>query len=138
MTAAVVLRIVSVVALLQFVGHGTMFVRARPTHGPDEVAVVDAMRSHAFTFALAPRTYWDMYFGYGLEAAFVCLVEAVLFWFLAAASPGSGALVRSVAVLFAIANVAHIGMLMRYFAFPVPMVFDGLIAIGLAAAAVVA
>jgi hypothetical protein len=133
--AAVWLRIVALVALLQFVGHGTMFVRARPTHGADEVAVVDAMRSHAFTFASAPRTYWDMYFGYGLEAAVVCLVEAILFWLLAGATSGCAALVRSVAVLFAVANGAHVVMLLRYFAFPLPMVFDGIIAAGLIAAA---
>jgi hypothetical protein len=128
------LRIVSVVALLQFAGHGTMFVRARPTHGPDEVAVVEAMQSHAFAFAAAPRTYWDMYFGYGLEAAFVCLVEAVLFWQIAGAAAQNPALVRSLAALFAVANVAHMVMLARYFAFPVPMVFDGIIAAGLIAA----
>ena len=138
MTATLVFRIVSVVALLQFVGHGAMFVRARPTHGSEEAAVIDAMRSHAFTFAMAPRTYWDMYFGYGLEAAFVCLVEAVLFWIVAGVAAGNGALARSVAALFATANVAHIGLLVRYFAFPVPMVFDGLIAIGLIAAVFVA
>src|SRR5579864_9020289 len=61
MTTTLLLRIVSVVALLQFVGHGTMFVRARPTHGPDEVAVVDAMRSHAFTFALARGVGLDVH-----------------------------------------------------------------------------
>jgi hypothetical protein len=138
MTSALFLRIVSVAAFLQFVGHGTMFVRARPTHGPEEVAVVEAMRSHAFTFAMAPRTYWDMYFGYGLEAAVVCLVEAVLFWQLAGAAAGNPALIRSVAVLFAVANLAHIAMLVRYFAFPVPMIFDGVIAAGLIAAAIVA
>ena len=138
MTAPILLRIVAVVALLQFIGHGTLFVRARPNHGPEEVAVVNTMQSHAFTFAAAPRTYWDMYFGYGLEAAFVCLVEAVLFWLLAAATPGDAALVRSVAILFAVGNVAHAAMLARYFAFPVPMVFDGLIATGLIAVAIVA
>ena len=138
MAAALVLRIVSVLALLQFVGHGTLFVRARPTHGPEEVAVVNAMRSHAFAFAVAPRTYWDMYFGYGLEAAFVCLVEAALFWLVAATAPENRALVQSVAGLFAIANVAHIVMLVKYFAFPVPIVFDALIALGLVAAAVLA
>jgi hypothetical protein len=138
MTATLVLRAVSVVAFLQFVGHGTMFVRARPTHGPDEIAVVDAMRSHAFTFASAPRTYWDMYFGYGLEAAFVCLVEAVLFWLLAGSAPGAPALVRSIALLFAVGNIAHVAMLARYFAFPVPMAFDAIIAAGLLGAAAVA
>jgi hypothetical protein len=138
MTAPLLLRIVAVVALLQFVGHGAMFVRARPTHGPQEVAVVQAMQSHAFKFALAPRTYWDMYFGYGLEAAFVCLVEAVLFWQLAGAMSADAALVRSIATLFAVGNVAHCVMLVRYFAFPLPMVFDAIIAIGLAAATVIA
>ena len=138
MTSSALLRLIAVVAFVQFVGHGTLLVRARPTHGPEEVAVVEAMRSHAFTFASAPRTYWDMYFGYGIEAAFVCLVEAILFWQLASAAPGSGSLIRSVATLFAIANIAHIEMLVRYFAFPVPMVFDGLIAAGLILVAAVA
>ena len=138
MTSNVLLRFVAVAAFLQFLGHGTLFVRAQPTHGPDEVHVVDTMRSHAFTFAQAPRTYWDMYYGYGLEAACVCLVEAVLFWLLAGATTGNAALIRSVAGLFAAANVAHVAMLVRYFAFPVPMAFDTLIAVGLIAAAVVA
>jgi len=138
MTSGLLLRIVSVAAFLQFIGHGTLFVLARPTHGPEEVAVVNAMRSHAFTFAVAPKTYWDMYFGYGLEAAFVCLVEAALFWLVAATAAENRALVQSVTGLFAIANVAHIVMLVRYFAFPVPMVFDALIALGLVAAAVLA
>ncbi len=138
MNPALLLRVVSVVAFLQFVGHGMLFVRARPTHGPAEVAVVEAMRSQAFTFAAAPRTYWDMYFGYWLEAAVVCLVEAVLFWLLAGAAQRDPVIVRSVAVLFAAANVAHLAMLVRYFAFPVPMAFDAIIAAGLVAAAVVA
>ena len=146
--SATLLRIVALVAFLQFVGHGTMFVKARPTHGPAEVAVVGAMRTQTFTFASAPRTYWDMYFGYGLEAAFVCLVEAILFWLLAGAVRAAGAqagsaasgaaLVRSVAWLFAAANVAHIVLLARYFAFPLPMAFDGVIAAGLVAAALLA
>jgi hypothetical protein len=138
MSAALLLRILAVIALVQFVGHGTLFVGARPTHGPEEVAIVDAMRSHTFTFAAAPRSYWDMYFGYGLEAAFVCLVEAVLFWLLAGGLPAGAPLVRSIAALFAMANVAHFVMLARYFAFPLPMAFDALIAAGLTAVALVA
>src|SRR5262245_42996308 len=138
MTSAVLLRVVSVVAFVQFLGHGALFVRARPTHGPEEVAVVDAMRSNAFRFASAPRTYWDMYFGYGIEAAVICLVEAILFWLLAGAAAGNSSLIRSIAVLFAVANIAHMFMLARYFAFPVPMVFDGLIAAGLIIVAIVA
>ena len=131
MSGPLLLRIVAVMALLQFVGHGMLFVRARPTHGPEEVSLVEAMQSRAFKFAVAPRTYWDMYFGYGLEAAFVCLFEAVLFWLLANGTCGDAGLVRSIAVLFAVGNVAHGVLLMRYFAFPVPIVFDAVIALGL-------
>ena len=132
------LRVAAVVALLQFFGHTALFLRAKPTHGDAEVAVVTAMRAHRFSFGGSLRSYWDMYFGYGLEAAFICLVEALLFWLLAAAPPADIALVRSIAALFAVANVAHCVMLVRYFAFPVPMLFDTLIALGLIAVATVA
>src|SRR5260221_2674596 len=124
MTAPVLLRILAVVAFLQFAGHGTMFVGARPTHGPDEIAVVDAMRSHAFTFASAPRTYWDMYFGYGLEAAFVCLVEAVLFWQLAGALERAPRLVRTLAAPFPRADPSPIPLAAPCFQVPLPTAFS--------------
>ena len=136
MTVSLMLRILAILAVVQFIGHTTLFVTAKPTHGPEEIAVVKAMQSHAFTFAWAPRTYWDMYFGYGLEAAGVCLAEAVLFWLLASATGTNAALVRSIAVLFAVGNVAHFAMLLRYFAFPPPMIFDAVIALGLGAVAI--
>ncbi len=129
--AGLLLRVVAVVAFVQFVGHGTMFARARPTHGPAEVAVVEAMRSQQFAFAAAPHSYWDMYFGYGLEAAFICLVEAILFWQLARIAARDLVLVRPIVALFLAANLAHIAMLIRYFAFPLPITFDAVIALGL-------
>ena len=128
MKAATLLRAAAAAAFVQFVGHGTLFVRSRPTHGPEEVAVVEAMRTHAFTFAAAPRTYWDMYFGYGLEAAFVCLVEAVLLLQLARLAASMPAAIRPMVALVLVANLAHLAMLARYFAFPLPMVFDTAIA----------
>ena len=133
-TAAALLRGVAVAAGLQGLGHGALFLRARPTHGPDEVLVVAAMQTHAFRFGGAPRTYWDMYLGYGLEAAAICLIEALLFWHLAGAVRRHAAVVRPIAGLFALANLLHIGMLARYFAFPLPIAFDLLIAAGLTAA----
>ena len=136
MSAAGILRGVAVLAALQAVGHGLLFVRAKPTHGPEEVAVVDAMKKR-FKFAVAPRSYWDMYFGYGLEAVGVCVVEAILFWLVAGATASNPTLVRSVAILFAAGNVAHIVMLVRFFAFPVPIVCDALIAAGLIAVAAI-
>lgn len=127
------LRIAAVVALLQFLAHGSLFVRARPRNGPAEVAVVEAMRSHRFNFAGSMRSYWDMYFGYGVFAAFFCLVEAVLFWQLAGAGGTAVGLVKSIALLFAMVNVLHIGLVARYF-FIVPAIPDALIAIALSLA----
>jgi hypothetical protein len=126
--ATALLSVAAATAFTQFVGHGTLFVRSRPTHGPEEVAVVEAMRTHAFAFAAAPRTYWDMYFGYGLEAAFICLVEAVLLWQLASLAASAPKAVRPMVALVLAANIAHLVMLARYFAFPLPMMFDAAIA----------
>ena len=53
-----------------------------------------------------------------------------------ASAANDPALVRPIAVLFVVANLAHIAMLVRYFAFPLPMVFDALIALALAGAAI--
>jgi hypothetical protein len=132
--AAVLMRFAGCLALLQAVGHGTLLLRAKPTHGPVEVAVVEAMQSNRFMFATAPRSYWDMYTGYGLESAAICVVEAVLFWLLAGIVHREPARVRSVLVLFVLANLVHMVMVWRFFAFPVPVAFDGAIAVGLAGA----
>jgi hypothetical protein len=124
------LRIAAVVALLQFAAHGTLFVRARPRHGPEEAQVVELMKTRRFDFAGAKRSYWDMYFGYGIFAAFFCLVEAVLFWQLAGAGAGAGGLVKSVALLFAVVNLAHIALVARFFFF-VPAIPDAILFVAL-------
>src|SRR3989442_1514901 len=71
MTTSTLLRVTAVVALLQFFGHAALFVRAQPTHGDAEVTVVAAMKAHRFNFGGSMRSYWDMYYGYGLEAVAV-------------------------------------------------------------------
>jgi len=132
MSAAVAFRVASAVAVLQWAAHTTMFVRATPRHGPEEVAVVETMQSHRFAFAGASRSYWDFYYGYGLMAAFVVLIEAVLFWQLAGAVTDAPRLTRSIAVLFLAFNVGHALLAARYF-FVTPIVPDVLIAVCLAA-----
>src|SRR2546428_9980164 len=115
MTTSTLLRVTAVVALLQFFGHAALFVRAQPTHGDAEVTVVAAMKAHRFNFGGSMRSYWDMYYGYGLEAAFICLVEAILFWQLATIAGTTPAIVRPIIALFLVANVAHAILVMRYF-----------------------
>jgi hypothetical protein len=133
MKTPTLLRITSVLAFVQFAAHTAMFVTYVPSHGAEEVAVVEAMKAHVFKFGATAHSYWDLYFGYGLMSAANCLVEAVLFWLLAVAARQSPALVRSVAALFLLANVGHF-ILVRVYFFPLPGWFDLAIAALLGAA----
>jgi hypothetical protein len=127
MSTTIILRIAAALAAVQGTAHATLFLRARPTHGPAEVAVVEAMKANRFDFGGAVRSYWDFYFGYGLEAAAVCIIEAILFWQLSRIAASNPALVRPIVALFIVANLGHIALTARYF-FYVPIVFDVAIA----------
>jgi len=130
MSTARFLRIASILALVQAIAHTAMFLAAHPTHGPEEIAVVAAMKSHAFLFGGFRRTYWDMYFGYGLLAALVVAFEAVLLWLLAGLARDEPARLRPVIALLIAYNVAHAALLFRYF-FLVPIVADAVVTLTL-------
>lgn len=132
MTPATWLRIAASLALLQGVAHAALILFAAPKHGPEEVAVIDTMKSHRFNFLGAHRSYWDFYFGYALLAAIICLVEAVLFWQAAALSPE---LIRPIAGVFVAFNIVHAIIAARFF-FITPIVADLLIALCLVVAMV--
>jgi len=127
MTPIILLRAAAVLALVQGVAHGGLFIAAKPQYGAPEIAVIEAMKTHRF-FAGGTRSYWDMYFGYGLIAAGVCIVEAVLLWQLARVSAANPTLARPIIALLVAANLAHLVLVGRYFMFLVPMAFDVLIA----------
>jgi hypothetical protein len=132
-TSAILLRIASVVAVLQCAAHTVLILFSSPKHGPEEVAVVEAMKAHKFDFLGSKRSYWDFYFGYALMAAVVCFVQAVLFWQLAEFADVSQPLVRAVTALFLVANVVHALLAWRYF-FITPIVPDIVIVVCLALA----
>ena len=127
MSSSVLLRIASVVSVLQFAAHTFLVVFSSPKHGPEEISVIETMRSHKFNFLGSQRSYWDFYFGYALMAAFVCLVQAVLFWQLAAMGAASLPLFRFVVGLFVVANVVHALLSWKYF-FITPIIPDLVIA----------
>ena len=131
MKPTVLLRIASGVALVQFAAHALLFLFSSPKHGPEESAVVEAMKAHHFNFIGSMRSYWDFYFGYGLEAAFFCLLEAVLFWQLATIAKTAPLVIRPIVALFFLANIGHAILVLRYF-FITPLVPDILIAACLA------
>ncbi|MDR3386542.1 MAG: hypothetical protein P4L92_05770 [Rudaea sp.] len=137
MNTAVLLRIAAVIALFQFLAHTTMFVTYTPAHGPDETQVVQMMQSHVYSFSGSPRSYWDMYFGYGLFSAFNCLIEAALLWMLAAIAKENAPRTRPIAALFLFANVGYTALVWKYF-FPLPSYFDIALALVLGLAILVA
>jgi hypothetical protein len=126
MRTSTLLRIAALLALVQAVAHAAMFLTAQPTNGPDEIAVVGAMKAHAFLFGGFSRTYWDLYFGYGLLAALVVVFEAALLWLLAGLARDEPARLRGVIALLIAYNLAHAALLLRYF-FLVPIVADGVV-----------
>lgn len=127
------LRIASVVALLQGLAHTLLIVSATPKHGPDEIAVLGAMKAHRFDFLGSMRSYWDFYFGYALFVALTCVIEAVLFWQLADLAASHPALARPMVALFCGANIGFALLAARYF-FVTPIVPDVVIAVCLGVA----
>ncbi len=135
MKATGFLRIASLVALLQFLAHTFLLVTYVPRHGPEEVAVVEAMKAYRFSLGgVVAHSYWDLYFGYGLMAAVNCLIEAVLFWQLAGLARSNPSRIKPIVGLFLAANLVHAILVGKYFFLVIPMVTDVLIAICLGVA----
>jgi hypothetical protein len=127
MNATLLLRVAAALAAIQGVVHGGFFISAKP-RSEAETAMVTAMKSGHF-FAGGTRGYWDMYFGYGLIAALTCLIEAVLLWQAASIAAVQPALARPLVAVLLMWNVAHALIVWRYFAFPIPIAFDALVAV---------
>jgi hypothetical protein len=64
MTPSFLLRIAAAITLLYCAGH-TMGMPWTPATGPQEAAVLDAMKTTRFDTMGTVRTYWDFYFGFG-------------------------------------------------------------------------
>jgi len=126
-----ILRLASLLALLQYSAHTLLFLSAKPTHGAAEAAVIDAMKGHRFEFSGLTRSYWDFYFGYGLLAILWGLVEIVLLWQLPTLAAIDSSRVRPTVALLILANVAHAALAWTYF-FPAPVVGDVVVAACLA------
>ena len=128
MITPLLLRLAAGLALVQGLAHGSLLLSYRPSHGPDEVALVQSMQATAFDFGgFQPHSYWEMYIGYGLFAALTCVIEALLFWQLARVAATIPARVRPLAAVFIVANLGYAALMARYF-FWMPLMFDLLVA----------
>lgn len=130
MNTTLLLRTAAVLTAIQGIAHGGLVISATP-RSDAETAVVTAMKAGRF-FGNGTRGYWDLYFGYGLIAAAICLLEAVLLWQLSRIALVQPALARPIVVLLLVWNVGHALLVWRYFAFPIPVAFDLLVAVCLA------
>lgn len=128
MSVEFLLGVAAGIAFVQYCAHSILFLRGRPTHGNEEVELVEAMKSHRWSFAGRPRSYWDFYFGSGLMLIVWGFAEVLLLWRVAVLSTAVS--VAPLVVILLLANVGHAILALRYF-FPLPAVFDGLVAIAL-------
>jgi len=71
-----------------------------PRHGAEEVAVIETMKAHHFDVMGSVRSYWDFLFGYGLSVSITLLVQAILFWQLAALAKSNPVWIRPIVALF--------------------------------------
>ncbi len=131
------LRVASVLTVVHFAGHTFGAVFGSPSHGPQETAVIEAMKSYRFDIMGSSRGYWDFFYGYGLFVSINLLVQAILFWQLASFSKNNAFGIRPIIGLFCLCYLAFSIVALRYF-FVAPAVFEIAIAVCLGVAFVAA
>ena len=134
MKSSTFLRIASVITFLYFAGH-TAGIPWTPAAGPGELPVIEAMKAHSFDVVGSQRTYWDLYFGFGIIISGYLLVQAVVLWQLGSLAKTEPSRVRAIVVSFLIAFVINAFLSWKYF-FIIPIVTATLISVCLALALV--
>jgi hypothetical protein len=117
---------------LHFAGHSLGMLRG-PSHGAEEIAVLDTMRNHHFDTMGSSRSYMDFFLGFGWDASINMFVQGVLLWLLATTAKTRPAEARPFIALFTIAWVASVFLYLKFF-FVAPVVFAILMAIVLGSA----
>jgi len=130
-TAALWLRVASVISLLFAAGHTLGGRKDWSPIGASEV--LTAMGTFRLEFQGVSRTYLDFYRGFGYTISVTQLLQAVLLWQLAAIAKRDPLLVRPMIAAFALATLACACLAWR-FIFPVPAVFAAVLAACLAVA----
>lgn len=134
MKSSTFLRIASVITFLYFAGH-TAGIPWTPAVGPGETPVIEAMKAHSFNVVGSQRTYWDLYFGFGIIISGYLLVQAVVLWQLGSLAKTEPSRVRAIVVSFLVAFVVNAFLSWKYF-FAIPVVMATLISVCLALALV--
>lgn len=133
MNAVTLLRIAFVVAIVQYIAHAFLFLTEKPSHGQDEVSLIESMKSHRWNFKGFKRSYWDFYWGYGLLAILWGFVEVAFLWQMIIFAKTPSIEIKPLITILFLANIVHAILTLRYF-FLIPVIFDVLVAIFLALA----
>lgn len=129
----VFLRAASVLTLIHCIAHTVRGVLSGPTHGAEEIAVIETMQSHVFNFGGFARSYWDFHLGYGWFLTILLLVYGLSFWYLAGLSKNDSVIIRPLLALFGFSFLMMAVASWRFFSLG-PVIIELLIAASLAAA----
>ena len=113
------LRVASVLSFLHCIGHtigGVFGVDASPS--TPEGAVLNAMKSTHFDVMGASRSFWDLFFGFGLIISVSSLLQSVLLWQLAGLATIDPGRLRPIVAVFFFANLGYTFLAWRYFFIP--------------------
>jgi len=119
MRSSALLRIASVITMLNFAGHTTGYPWT-PDIGPGAVPVLDAMKGHSFDVIGSARTYWDFYVGFGVIISLYLLVQTIVLWQLASLVKNDALRLRPVIATFFVACVVNTFLAWKYF-FVIPL-----------------
>jgi len=115
MNPSLLLRIASALALIHFAGHTFGGMLSGPTHGPEEIAVLETMKAHRFDFMGSLRSYWDFWFGLGMLVSVNLLIQAVVFWQLATLAKVEPRRASPLIASFLVTYLAMAALAWRYF-----------------------
>ena len=102
MKPALLLRIAAVLTFVHAVLHTIGGVFGEPDPGP-ATAAVQAMKMNQFLLMGNPRSYWDLYRGFGLAVTIFLTVEAVIFWQLGSLAKTDALPLRPILATFLVA-----------------------------------
>lgn len=122
MTRITALRAAAVIAFIQGLVQAWTVATVEP-RGFAETIVVTTMKGSHLSFGGMSRTYWDLYFGYGMFASATWILEAILLWIVAGMGRNDERGVKAILALLIVANAAHAAATFVWFT-PLSLVFD--------------
>jgi hypothetical protein len=126
MTAALLLRIASVLAFIHSVLHTIGGVFGKPAPGAQE-STLAIMKANQFPVMGQMRSYGDFYLGFGLFVTIALFAESVVFWQLSGLIKSDAARLRPILGTFVACYLGYAAIAFAYF-FPPPGIIEILIA----------